>query len=171
MVALILSSPVQSAEKIYLKWNNFGTEKEFITTTANRSLEVEKNRRDAEDYLAVAWVDLNGDGIPELIIGHSTIGYCSRTECFADIYTRQGGKPDGPWRFIGEISLLTLADRNIGPLFVTLEDEYHNGWRVIRGDGSRRCWVTEMRHANGLTKPEQLPGYFGFAEDGESCRK
>jgi len=98
MIALIVSSPVQGAEKIYLKWNNFGTEKEFITTTANRSLEVEKSRRDAEDYLAVAWVDLNGDD-------------------------------------------------------------------------SRRCWVTEMRHANGLTKPEQLPGYFGFAEEGKNCAK
>jgi hypothetical protein len=153
-----------------LERRNFGPDREFITSDAMLVDDIDA-REDPSKHVLVGRHDLNGDGRLELILGFETGGLCGRykeedVHCVAKIYQ----PVEGGWRLIGEM-YTHLADLGDGRLYIFGEDNYHNGWRVLRYRDLRYCWVDDIRHADRGTRPELLPGYYGVAPNDRPCPK
>jgi hypothetical protein len=114
--------------------------------------------------------DLNGDGRSELIVGFETISHCGRSDedvhCLAKIYQ----PVEGGWRLIGKM-YTHVADLGDGRLYIFGEDNYHNGWRVLRYGDLRYCWADDIRQADKAIRPALLPGYYSFALNDRPCPK
>ena len=162
-----MASLATGSEKLFLDWNNFGPDREFILSDRVLGNDIAA-RRDPTSHILVGRYDLNGDGRIELVVGFKTINYCGRGEddvyCRARIYESVGNT----WRLIGDM-YTHLAELGDGRLYILGEDEYHNGWRILRYGDFRYCWVTDIRKAGRTTKPEQLPGYFGVVPKEKPC--
>lgn len=118
--------------------------------------------------------DLNGDGVEELLVEPSTSYFCGNNPtCETSIYTRSA---DG-WAYIGGAS--SLAKINSGWRFITVEDEWHNGWRTLNDGEFRFCWVpsisTDKSKMYMYKDPLGMPvtpgqgGYFSSVELKEKC--
>jgi len=166
---ICLASPALASEKLFLEWDNFGPDREFIMSDAMLRNDIAA-REDPSKHVLVGRHDLNGDGRLELILGFETIGLCGRYEedvhCLAKIYQ----PVEGGWRLIGEM-YTHVADLGDGRLYIFGEDNYYNGWRVLRYRDLRYCWVDDIRHADRGTRPALLPGYYGVALNDQPCPK
>ena len=77
------------------------------------------------DAVHVAWADLNGDGVPEILVRLEAGYYCGSGPCPILFFRLH----DGEW---------TLFDEGSGNYYVS--DEWENGYRVLYDLGSARRW-------------------------------
>ena len=117
-----------------------------------------------EGLLSYGLVDLNNDGVDEVLVRAATSFFCGNNPtCPASVYMRENGE----WRVIGDVYVRESSYPIDAHIFV--EDNYHQGWRTLNNAGKYRyCWVKKSRVPLDSTEEDDFlmphvpgnPGYF-----------
>ncbi|MBL4689976.1 MAG: hypothetical protein JKY68_00700 [Rhodospirillales bacterium] len=125
-----------------------------------------------EGLLSYGLVDLNDDGVDEVLVHASTTFFCGNNPiCPASVYMRN----NDAWRFIGNVSVLESS--YLFERYIFVEDNFHQGWRTLNDGEYRYCWVKKSRVPAGVSDDDDFlmphvpgnPGYFWSVYMNEEC--
>ena len=177
LVFALLAAPVHADTRVDLKQPADGE----ISIYADLLKKLQANlQRDSptepifrrEGLLSYGLIDLNGDGIDEVLVRAATAYWCGNMPtCDASVYMRE----NGAWQFIGDVSVRHSLPPNDSHIFV--EDNYHQGWRTLNAGEYRDCWVKKSRIPAGVSDNDDFlmphvpgqPGYFWSVYMKDEC--
>jgi hypothetical protein len=145
---------------------------EALSATIKRINPFLTPRAFSTDHLRSILVDLNGDGVREMLVYSASVFFCGNSDgCDVSIYQKQ----ETGWVYIGNIYQVDDV--------IFVEDHWVNGWRTltskkgIRADAYRYCWIPSTPPGNavilqdmmGMPFTPGMAGYFGSSLIDEEC--
>lgn len=130
----VLSSPVAMAsDTLTLKETGYDSERNIVARIYAKDIEKAKSTPtmvgEMEPAIAVATIDLDRDGKPEIVARIMHSYWCGSHGCKLIILTMQ---PDGTWK---EIASLISHDE------LEVHDEVQNNYKTITFRHSNKIWV------------------------------